>query len=146
MDTLTHEFAEWMQSWSTRLENAYNAGIDKDGWPRFEQAVAYFERNGKFTPGQIAYFVNRDKDLGQGKLKDYNTYRGLNKRMGNVLPVPVKAVVLGGLVDWSIQYQTLPDLIKRLERGMPGWEYNFKSGCWQGKSLAVMSHLEDIFN
>ena len=145
MENLNHEFAEWIQSWATRLQNAYDHNIDKDGLGRFNEAIEYFERYGKFTTGQIAYFVNRDQRYGQGKLCNYNTYRGLDKRMGKILPAPVKAIILGGLVDWSIQYKGLPELTRRLAQGMPGWEYNARSGCWQGKSLAVESKILDLF-
>jgi len=144
MENLTNEFAQWIQSWATRLQNAHDHKIDSDGWIRFQAAMDHFESKGKFTPGQVAYFINRDKKLGQGKLRDYNTYRGLDRRMGTILPVPVRAVILGGLVDWSIQYTGLPELTKRLAQGMPGWEYNARSGCWQGKP--TVSHTSDIFN
>jgi hypothetical protein len=146
MENYNHEFAEWIQSWATRLQNAYDHNIDKDGLARFNEAIAHFERTGKFTPGQMAYFINRDSRLGQGKLQNYNTYRGLDKRMGNILPVPVKAVILGGLVDWSIQYKGLPELTKRLAKALPGWEYNARSGCWQGVSPQFVNNLHELFN
>jgi hypothetical protein len=142
----SHEFAEWMQSWATRLQNVYNAGIDQDGYPHFLEALKYYDATGKFTPGQLDYLLRRDSHLGHGKLKDYNTYKGLNKRMGNFLPAPVQAIIHSNFIDWSVKYQNLPDLIKRLTAAAPGWEFNSTSYCWQGKSLETLSNITDIFN
>ena len=146
MENYSEDFANWVQSWATRLENAYNTGVDKDGYPRFLEAMANYDKTGKFTPGQIDYFLRRDAVLGSGKLQEYNTYRGLNKRLGTILPAPAKAVILGGFVDWSVHYQNMPDLAKRLQRALPGWEFNARSACWQARNPSVQSRLADIFN
>lgn len=141
----TEDFANWIQSWATRFENAYNAGIDHDGWPRFKEAMQHFERTGKFTPGQLDYMLRRDAALGCGKLKQYNTHNGYNKKLGNILPAPAEAVILGGFVDWSIKYQNMPDLTKRLAAQAPGWRFNPLKATWQGDNLAPGSKLSDLF-
>ena len=142
----TEEFASWVQSWSTRLENAHNTGIDKDGYPRFLEAMDHYDKTGKFTPGQIDYFLRRDAALGSGKLKEYNTYQNLNKRLGKILPAPAAAIILGGFVDWSKPYQNLPDLVRRLSQAEPTWEFNSRTHTWQGKSQSFHSRVNDIFN
>jgi hypothetical protein len=145
MEQYTEDFANWIQSWSTRLENAYNMGIDKDGYPRFLEAMVHYDKKGKFTPGQMDYFLRRDADLGSGKLKDYNTYQGLDKRLGKILPAPAKAVIFGGFVDWSTPYQNLPDLTKRLAIAAPGWEFNARSSTWQAKHAVLQNIIQDLF-
>jgi hypothetical protein len=142
----TEDFANWIQSWSTRLENAYNSGIDYEGWPRFLEALQHFEKNGYFTPGQIDYFLRRDPRLGHGKLKDYNTFKGYNRKLGSILPAPVDAIIHGKFVAWTTPYQNMPDLTKRLASQAPGWEYNPRTKSWQGKNPVVQQRLTDIFN
>jgi hypothetical protein len=142
----TEDFADWIQSWATRLENAYNTNIDKEGWPSFLEAFQHYEKTGKFTPGQLDYFLRRDRDLGHGKLRDYNTFKGFDRKLGSILPAPVDAIIHGGFINWNIPYQNMPDLTKRLASRAPGWEYNPRTRAWQGKSLAVQQRLTDIFN
>lgn len=142
----TEDFANWIQSWSTRLENAYNTGVDTEGWTSFNKALQGYYATGKFTPGQLDYFLRRDAVLGHGKLKSYNTFKGYNKRLGNILPAPVDAIIHGGFIDWSIYYQNMPDLTKRLASQAPGWEFNPRTKAWQGKNPAVQERLADIFN
>jgi hypothetical protein len=126
------EMAEWLTSWATRLENAYNAGIDDDGWPRFQKAINHFDATGQLTPGAIEYMTNRDKNLGLGKLQNYNTHRGLHRKLGTIKPVPVEAIILSGLVDWSIGGAKTTDFARRLETHTRDWCYNPRSHCWQG--------------
>ena len=145
MENYTEDFANWIQSWSTRLENAYNMGIDKDGYPRFLEAIAHYDKTGKFTPGQMDYFLRRDARLGSGKLKDYNTYQGLDKRLGRILPAPAEAIIFGGFVDWTRPYQNMPDLAKRLNSVVPNWEFNARNSAWQAKTVAMQNILQDLF-
>ena len=131
---LHNEFADWITSWGNRLENAYNAGVDNEGWPRFLEAMKYYNEHDHFRPGQIEYFVNRDARLGLGKLQNYNTYKGLNRRLGSILPAPVKAIILSGNIDWTIGGVVTQAFARRLEAVEPGWQFNAKSGCWQGRA------------
>lgn len=140
------DFANWIQSWATRLENAYNTNVDPDGWPRFQQALDHYSKTGKFTPGQLDYMLRRDAVLGHGKLRSYNTYKGFDKILGNILPAPVDAIIHGGFVDWSLYYQNMPDLTKRLASQAKNWEYNTNSKAWQAKNPAIQQRVLDIFN
>ena len=142
----TEAFANWIQSWATRLSNADNAGVDTEGWTSFNKALQGFTTTGKFTPGQLDYFLRRDAVLGSGKLKSYNTFKGYNKRLGNILPAPVDAIIHGGFIDWSIYYQNMPDLTKRLASQAPGWEFNPRAKSWQAKNPAIQQRVLDIFN
>jgi len=142
----TDDFANWIQSWATRLANAHNTNIDPDGWPRFKDALDHYTKTGKFTPGQLDYFLRRDAVLGSGKLKSYNTFKGLNKRLGNILPAPVDAIIHGNFIDWSLYYQNMPDLTKRLASQAPGWQFNHIQRAWQAKNPAVQERITDIFN
>lgn len=132
-EELREQFAEWLASWATRLENAYNAGIDDDGWPRFQKAIKHFDATGQFTPGAIEYLANRDPKLGLGKLQNYNTHRGLHRKLGSINPAPVKAIVLGGLIDWSIGGTKTTEFAQRIEAHVPDWQYNARTKCWQGR-------------
>lgn len=146
MENHTEDFANWIQSWATRLKNAYDNRVDQEGWPSFERALQHYEKTGKFTPGQLDYFLRRDATLGHGKLRDYNTFKGFNKQFGNILPAPVDAIIHGGFIDWSIYYQNMPDLTKRLASQAPGWEYNHNKKAWQAKNPAIQQRVLDIFN
>lgn len=143
-DELRIEMAEWLASWAHRLENAYNAGIDDDGWPRFQLAIKHFDNTGKLTPGAVEYLTNRDAKLGLDKLTRYNTHRGLHKVLGNINPAPIKAIVLGGLIDWSIGGAKTTEFARRLEKHIPDWQWNARTRCWQGKT--AQATITDLFN
>lgn len=142
----TDTFADWIQSWATRLANAYDKNIDSEGWPRFKEALDHYNTTGTFTPGQLDYFLRRDAVLGSGKLKGYNKFKGFDRKLGNILPAPVDAIIHGGFIAWNINYQNMPDLTKRLASQAPGWEYNPRTKSWQAKNPAVQERILDIFN
>lgn len=142
-EDLRTEMAEWLTSWATRLENAYNAGIDADGWPRFKKAVDHLDATGQLTPGSVEYLANRDSLLGLGRLQNYNTHRGLHRRLGTIRPAPVKAIILSGLVDWSLGGARTREFAGRLETHTPDWCYNPRSHCWQ--SARARQITGDIF-
>jgi len=142
-EDLVTEMAEWLSSWAHRLENAYNGGIDEDGWPRFKLALRHYENTGKLTPGAIEYLANRDPKIGVDKLKNYNTHRGLHRVLGSINPAPLKAIILSGMVDWSVGGAKTTEFCRRLEQHIPDWQYNPRSKCWQGK--AKQSTVTDIF-
>jgi len=146
MENHTEDFANWIQSWATRLSNAYNNRIDLEGWPRFKEALDHYTRTGTFTPGQLDYMLRRDATLGSGKLKSYNTFKGYDRKLGNILPAPVDAIIHGGFIDWSIPYQNMPDLTKRLASQAQGWEFNPRTRAWQVKNPAIQQRVLDIFN
>jgi hypothetical protein len=142
-EQLRIDVAEWLSSWAYRLENAYNAGIDNDGWPRFQLAMKHFDNTGKLTPGAIEYLTNRDPKLGVGKLTNYNTHRGLHRVLGSITPAPLKAIILGGLVDWSIGGAKTTEYCRHLEKHIPDWQFNARTRCWQG--VAKQSAVSELF-
>lgn len=98
-NTSLYRVAEYLASVETRFRNMARQGIDKDGYPNFQQAMKNYERTGRFTVGNLIYLFNRTHDMGY--YPKYNHHKGLHKRMGEMLRCPIKDIIDAGVVDWK---------------------------------------------
>jgi hypothetical protein len=90
---------EWLISAQTRFKNMYDAGIDANGYPAIQRAIKHLEETGQLTVGAVQYVFNRTHDA--GSVKKYNTYKGYDKKYGNMLPCSIPDLIDSNLVDWS---------------------------------------------
>lgn len=114
--------ADWLTSCETRFQNMYNAGLDENGYPAIRKALDNFNEKGYLTVGEIQYLFNRSHP--EGALPKYNTHKGLHKKMGNMLPCPLKDLIDCNIVDWSTGRNGViqPALVKAIANET-GWEY-----------------------
>ena len=77
----------------------YDAGIDANGYPAIQRAIKHLEETGQLTVGAVQYVFNRTHDA--GSVKKYNTYKGYDKKYGNMLPCSIPDLIDSNLVDWS---------------------------------------------
>lgn len=114
--------AAWLDSCQTRFKNMYDADLDKNGWPSLQQALKNFDERGYFTVGEIQYLWNRTHPM--GLYPDYNTKRGYNKKFGNMLPCPLKALIDSNLVNWSTgKNGVIQDALIRAIKKETSWEW-----------------------
>jgi hypothetical protein len=114
--------AAWLDSCQTRFKNMYDADLDKNGWPSLQQALKNFDERGYFTVGEIQYLWNRTHPM--GLYPDYNTKRGYNKKFGNMLPCPLKALIDSNLVNWSTgKNGVIQDPLIRAIKKETSWEW-----------------------
>ena len=114
--------AAWLDSCQTRFKNMYDADLDKNGWPSLQKALKNFDERGYFTVGEIQYLWNRTHPM--GLYPDYNTKRGYNKKFGNMLPCPLKALIDSNLVNWSTgKNGVIQDPLIRAIKKETSWEW-----------------------
>lgn len=114
--------AAWLDSCQTRFKNMYDADLDKNGWPSLQKALKNFDERGYFTVGEIQYLWNRTHPM--GLYPDYNTKRGYNKKFGNMLPCPLKALIDSNLVNWSTgKNGVIQDALIRAIKKETSWEW-----------------------
>jgi hypothetical protein len=75
------------------------AGIDANGYPAIQRAIKHLEETGQLTVGQAQYVFNRTSVY--GSVKNYNTYKGYDKKYGSMLPCSIPDLIASNLVDWS---------------------------------------------
>jgi hypothetical protein len=138
-DTTTYKVAAWLDSCQTRFKNMHNAKLDMNGWPALEKALKNFDEKGYFTVGEICYLFNRTDP--RGAVPNYNTYKGYNKKYGDMLPCPLAEIVASGLVNWrsgsGVMQSQFADAIKEDTR----WE-------WRMGNLRPQTNTaySDLFN
>lgn len=114
--------AEWLASCQTRFKNMYDADLDKNGWPRLEQAMKNFDERGYFTVGEIQYLFNRTHHM--GGVATYNKHRGYNKRYGDMLPCPLPELIDSGVVNWPTgKNGVIQDPLARAIKKETRWEW-----------------------
>lgn len=97
--TPSYRVCEWLVSAQNRFKNMYDAGIDENGYPAIQRAIRHLEDTGKLTVGQVQYVFNRTSVY--GSVNKYNTYKGYDKKYGNMLPCSVADLLNSGLIDWT---------------------------------------------
>lgn len=98
-ESASYRVCEWIIAAQNRFKNMYDAGIDLQGYPEIQKAIKHLQETGKLTVGQTQYVFNRTDE--SGSVSKYNTYKGYNKKYGEMLPCSVKDLVDSGLVDWA---------------------------------------------
>lgn len=131
------QFLDWILSCDSRFTNMFNAGIDLNGKPALDKAIEHFKKTKKFTPGAVQYWFDRSHK--NGAMPGYNTHRGLDKIHGSISTAPVDAIILSGLVNWTMRID--PDFIKSLEKSS-SYKFNARSKTW---SRRYTTNIEGIF-
>lgn len=98
-DESIRKVCEWLVAAQNRFKNMYDHNIDREGYPAIQKAIKQLEDTKKISVGSCVYIWNRSNE--DGSMPTYNSFKGYNKKYGEMIPIDLNDLINSDLVLWE---------------------------------------------